>query len=84
MENRAESVTSMGKVARTLMLGGQKPFFWEPHTALAVPVQEKQEITVNFVVQGPSGLQEKLASVLGIPKHRVSVKVRYDLKHQMK
>ena len=84
MENRAESVTSVGRVARTLMLGGQEPFFWEPHTALAVPVQEKQEITVNFGRQGPSGLQEKLASVLGIPKHRVSVKVRYDLKHQMK
>ena len=83
MENRAESVTSEGKVMGTLRLGGQEPFFWEPHTALAVPVQEKQE-TVHFVVQGPSGLQEKLASVLGIPKHRVSVKVRYDLKHQMK
>ena len=84
MENRAESVTSEGKVMGTLRLGGQEPFFWEPHIALAVPVQEKQEITVNFVVQGPSGLQEKLASVLGIPQHRVSVKVRYDLKHQMK
>ena len=84
MENRTESVTSEGKVMGTLRLGGQEPFFWEPHTALAVPVQEKQEITVHFGVQGPSGLQEKLASVLGIPKHRVSVKVRYDLKHQMK
>ena len=84
MENRAESVTSVGRVARTLMLGGQEPFFWEPHIALAVPVQEKQEITVHFGVQGPSGLQEKLASVLGFPQHRVSVKVRYDLKHQMK
>ena len=29
----------------------------------------------------PGGLQEKRASVLGIPKHRVIVKVRYDLKH---
>ena len=84
MENRAESVTSVGRVARTLMLGGQEPFFWEPHIALAVPVQEKQEITVHFGRLGPSGLQENLASVLGIPQHRVSVKVRYDLKHQMK
>ena len=75
MENRAESVTSEGKVMGTLRLGSQEPFFWEPHIALAVPVQERQ---------GPSGLQEKLASVLGIPQHRVSVKVRYDLKHQMK
>ena len=84
MENRAESVTSEGKVMGTVLLGGQEHFYWEPHTALAVPVQEKQEITVHCGVQGPSGLQEKLASVLGIPKHRVSVKVRYDLKHQMK
>ena len=43
-------------MAHTLMLGGQEPFFWEPHIALAVPVQEKQEITVHFGVQGPSGL----------------------------
>ena len=84
MENRAEGVTSEGKVTRTLRLGGQESFFWEPHIALAVPVQEKQEITVHFGRQRPSGLQEKLASVLGIPQHRVSVKVRYDLKHQMK
>ena len=70
----------------TLRLGGQEPFFLELHIALAVPVQEKQEITVHFGRLGPSGsgLQENLASVLGIPQHRVSVKVRYDLKHQMK
>ena len=82
--NKVEGVTSVGKVTGTVLLGGQEHFYWEPHTALAVPVQEKQEITVHCGVQGPSGLQEKLASVLGIPQHRVSVKVRYDLKHQMK
>ena len=71
-------MTSEGKVMGTLRLGGQEPFFWEPHIALAVPVQEKQEITVHFGRQGPSGLQEKLASVLGIPQHRVIVKVTCD------
>ena len=74
-------MTSEGKVMGTLRLSGQEPFFWEPHIALAVPVQEKQEITVHFGRQGPSSLQEKLASVLGIPKHCVIVQVRYDLKH---
>ena len=42
---------------------------------------DEQEITVHFERHGPSGLQEKRASVLGIPQHRVIVKVRYDLKH---
>ena len=42
---------------------------------------DEQEITVHFERHGPSGLQEKRASVLGIPKHCVIVKVRYDLKH---
>ena len=42
---------------------------------------DEQEITVHFERHGPSGLQEKRASLLGIPKHRVIVKVRYDLKH---
>ena len=42
---------------------------------------DEQEITVHFERHGPSGLQEKRASVLGIPKHRVIVKVRYDLEH---
>ena len=76
-KNKAEGVTSVGKVTGTVMLGGQEHFYWEPHTALAVPVKEKQEITVHFGVQGPSGLQEKLASVLGIPQHRVIVKVTH-------
>ena len=70
MENRAEGVTSVAKMTGTLR---------EPHLALAVPVQEKQEITVHFGRQGPSGLQEKLALVLGIPQHRVIVEVKYDL-----
>ena len=80
VENRAEDVTSVGKLTGTLRLGGQL-FFWEPHIALAVPVQEKQEITIHCGVQGPSGPQEKLALVLGIPQHRVIVKVKYDLEH---
>ena len=66
MENRAEDVTSVGKLTGTLRLGGQL-FFWEPHIALAVPVQEKQEITIHCGVQGPSGLQEKLASCSEFP-----------------
>ena len=71
MENRAEGVTSVAKMTGTLR---------EPHLALAVPVQEKQEITIHCGVQGPSGLQEKLASVLGIPQHRVIVKVTHQRK----
>ena len=58
VENRAEGVTSVAKMTGTLR---------EPHLALAVPVQEKQEITIHCGVQGPSGLQEKLASCSEFP-----------------
>ena len=71
------SVSARGETVRGLVrLGGQEHYYLEPHTALAVPGGEKGEITLYFSTQLPSVVQTGLASVLGLPQSRITVKCK--------
>ena len=42
-KNNVEDAVSKYSVSGLVTLGGQEHFYWEPHSALAVPGPEKQE-----------------------------------------
>ena len=69
-----ESIHSKEKVKGTVFLRGQEHFYFEPHSAVAVPSGEKQELTVHFGTQEPCNVQTQIASVLNVPQHKIIVK----------
>lgn len=56
-------------------VGGQEHFYLEGQAALAIP-GEDQDVTVYSSTQHPTEIQHKVAHVLGIPNHAVTVEVR--------
>jgi xanthine dehydrogenase large subunit len=76
---RGDADAAMKTAPRTLSgrieLGGQEHFYLEGQAALAVP-GEDQDMTIYASSQHPSEIQHKIASVLGVPSHAVTVEVR--------
>lgn len=58
-----------------IYIGGQEHFYLEGQAALALP-GEDEDVTVYCSTQHPSEIQHKVAHVLGIPSHSVTVEVR--------
>jgi xanthine dehydrogenase large subunit len=58
-----------------IAIGGQEHFYLEGQAALAVP-GEDEDVTVHCSTQHPSEIQHKVAHVLGIASHAVTVEVR--------
>ena len=56
-------------------VGGQEHFYLEGQVAFAVP-GEDEEVTLHCSSQHPSEIQHKVARVLGVPNHAVTVEVR--------
>ncbi|HSR81722.1 MAG TPA: xanthine dehydrogenase molybdopterin binding subunit [Hyphomicrobiaceae bacterium] len=56
-------------------VGGQEHFYLEGQVAFAVP-GEDEEVAVHCSSQHPSEIQHKVARVLGVPNHAVTVEVR--------
>jgi xanthine dehydrogenase large subunit len=56
-------------------VGGQEHFYLEGHVAFAVP-GEDEEVTIHCSSQHPSEIQHKVAQVLGVARHAVTVEVR--------
>ncbi|MBO0741783.1 MAG: xanthine dehydrogenase molybdopterin binding subunit [Hyphomicrobiaceae bacterium] len=56
-------------------VGGQEHFYLEGQVAFAVP-GEDEEVTVYCSSQHPSEIQHKVAQVLGVASHAVTVQVR--------
>jgi xanthine dehydrogenase large subunit len=63
------------RVEGRLELGGQEHFYLEGQAALAVP-GEDDDMTIHSSTQHPSEIQHKIAHVLGVPSHSVTVEVR--------
>jgi xanthine dehydrogenase large subunit len=63
------------QIAGRIYIGGQEHFYLEGQAALAVP-GEDEDVTVYSSTQHPSEIQHKVASVLGIDNHAVTVEVR--------
>jgi xanthine dehydrogenase large subunit len=62
-------------VEGVIAIGGQEHFYLEGQAALAVP-GEDDEITLHSSTQHPSEIQHKVADVLGVASHAVTVIVR--------
>ena len=75
-QNKLPQVSSNMKISGTVNLGGQEHYYFEPHTALAVPTREKNELTIYYGHQSISNVQGQMAAVLNIPQHRIIVKCR--------
>lgn len=58
-----------------ISIGGQEHFYLEGQVALAMP-KENNDIQIFVSSQHPSEIQHKVANVLGLPFHNVSVEVR--------
>ena len=56
-------------------IGGQEHFYLEGQVAFAVP-GEDDDVTVHCSTQHPSEIQHKVAHVLGVPSHAVTVEMR--------
>jgi xanthine dehydrogenase large subunit len=63
------------KLDGVINIGGQEHFYLEGHAALAVP-GEDQDVIIYCSSQHPSEIQHKVAHVLGVPSHAVTVEVR--------
>jgi xanthine dehydrogenase large subunit len=58
-----------------IVIGGQEHFYLEGQVALASP-GEDEDVTVHSSTQHPSEIQHKVAHVLGVANHAVTVEVR--------
>jgi xanthine dehydrogenase large subunit len=58
-----------------IYIGGQEHFYLEGQVAFAVP-GEDDDVTVYSSSQHPSEIQHKVAHVLGVPSHAVTVEMR--------
>ncbi|MBX2806950.1 MAG: xanthine dehydrogenase molybdopterin binding subunit [Hyphomicrobiales bacterium] len=62
-------------ISGRINIGGQEHFYLESQAAMAVP-GEDEDVTVHSSTQHPSEIQHKIAHVLGIDNHAVTVEVR--------
>lgn len=72
----AQAIASAPHVVTGRMyIGGQEHFYLEGQAAFAVP-GEDEDITVHSSTQHPTEIQHKVAHVLGIANHAVTIEVR--------
>jgi xanthine dehydrogenase large subunit len=76
---RGDAAAAIRNAPRSLSgriyIGGQEHFYLEGQAALAIP-GEDEDVIVHSSTQHPSEIQHKVASVLGVPSHSVTVEVR--------
>ncbi|KAK9500947.1 hypothetical protein O3M35_002104 [Rhynocoris fuscipes] len=65
-----------GIIEGNLRIGGQEHFYLETHNAIAVPSKEDDEIVIYSSTQHPSDVQRQAADVLGIPRNKITCRVK--------
>ena len=63
---------SLGSVA----IGRQEHAYMETHSALVIPIGEKDEFVCYYTTQEPTTVQTNISKVLGVPKHKIIVKTK--------
>ncbi len=71
----AAIATAPHALAGRIDLGGQEHFYLEGQAAFAIPGEDR-DIVLYASSQHPSEIQHKVAHVLGVPAHSVTVEVR--------
>jgi xanthine dehydrogenase large subunit len=71
----AAIVAAPCRLSGRIYIGGQEHFYLEGHAALAI-LGEDEDVIVHSSTQHPSEIQHKVAGVLGIASHAVTVEVR--------
>ena len=59
-----------------IKVGGQEHFYLEPQGCIVLPSGELDEMVIVSANQNPSNVQEAIASVLGVPQHKIVCKVK--------
>lgn len=72
----AAATGSVKTVKGSVHLGGQDHYYMETHGALVVPSGEKDEMTVYCTTQEPMPVQGMVSHVLGIARHKITVKAK--------
>jgi xanthine dehydrogenase large subunit len=76
---RGDAAAAIRSAPHTLQgriyVGGQEHFYLEGQVSLAIP-GEDEDVTVHASTQHPTEIQHKVADVLGIASHAVTVEVR--------
>ena len=60
----------------TFELGAQEHFYLETLGCLVIPKRESDEIEIISTTQDPSGTQETVSKILGIPRNRIVSKCK--------
>ncbi len=63
------------KLEGRIEIGGQEHFYLEGQAALAIPAED-EEVTIHCSSQHPTEIQHKVAHVLGVANHAVTVEMR--------
>jgi len=63
------------QVSGRIYIGGQEHFYLEGQAAFAIP-GEDDDMTVYSSTQHPTEIQHKVAGVLGVPNHAITIEVR--------
>ncbi len=72
---QAELAASPHQIEGQIEIGGQEHFYLEGQAALAMPGEEDQ-LTIFVSSQHPTEIQHKVADLLGVPNHSITVEVR--------
>ena len=72
---KAAAADGLSVLHGTFETGGQKHFFLETHSTLAVPCEDGK-MTLTCGMQAPTVTQHCVAAALGLPMHRVDVRCR--------
>jgi xanthine dehydrogenase/oxidase len=70
LPDNAETLTG------SIRIGSQEHFYMEPHSVVAIPVGEKDEMVVYTSTQEVGVNQTKLSRVLELPMHKIIVKIK--------
>ncbi|TRY72731.1 hypothetical protein TCAL_00262 [Tigriopus californicus] len=70
------SQTKTQNIKGGLKMSGQEHFYMEPHSSLAIPIGEKDELLVYNSTQEPDNTASKLSLATGIPCHKIEVKCK--------
>ena len=62
------------KLSGSLRVGSAEHFYMEPHSVMAVPVKEKDELIVYLSTQEVASAQAKLVKALNLPMSKIIVK----------
>ena len=64
------------RVTGSIGLGRQEHAYMETHSAIVIPLKEKDEYVCYYTTQEPTTVQTCMSKSLGVAKHKIVVKTK--------